>query len=366
MHARPRSIAALVVALLGTAVGARDDAAAARRPRPRAARHGRADLREARAPQRRHHPHPGLPDSTHREKPPKPVPGVKITVEDDSRQGGRRGHQRRDRRLRHRAARASRSTTSARPSRSRSTRRRCPRAPRCATRSRSSLKRTLNLDADVFVTFPIGDDDRRRDRQGHPGAAARGRRPRVLAAAGDGRARPVDDLRHDGADQLRPRRADHLRRARRLRRGPAARGRSRSAARTSPSPSPIVVAAIASAGFGWLKDRALWRPLRRRGTGLIAMMIVSIGLSIFLRNLYQYFAGAEQPPVLPVLAARAVAHRARSLVTPEGRLRRRSFSRVVLVVVVDRRCSAPGSARPPARSPTTRRWPPPPASTSTG
>ncbi|WP_183093425.1 ABC transporter permease subunit [Nocardioides stalactiti] len=45
--------------------------------------------------------------------------------------------------------------------------------------------------------------------------------------------------------------------------------------------------------FGWLNDTALWRPLRRRGTGLVAMMIVSIGLSLFLRNIYQYFAGAQ-------------------------------------------------------------------------
>jgi branched-chain amino acid transport system permease protein len=36
----------------------------------------------------------------------------------------------------------------------------------------------------------------------------------------------------------------------------------------------------------------LWKPLRNRGTGLIAAMIVSIGLSIFLRNVFQYFAGA--------------------------------------------------------------------------
>jgi branched-subunit amino acid ABC-type transport system permease component len=28
----------------------------------------------------------------------------------------------------------------------------------------------------------------------------------------------------------------------------------------------IIVAAIASAGFGWLNDRVLWRPLRHRGT----------------------------------------------------------------------------------------------------
>jgi branched-chain amino acid transport system permease protein len=55
----------------------------------------------------------------------------------------------------------------------------------------------------------------------------------------------------------------------------------------------VLAAFLVSAVFGWLNDTALWRPLRRRGTGLVAMMIVSIGLSIFLRNIYQYFAGAQ-------------------------------------------------------------------------
>ena len=55
----------------------------------------------------------------------------------------------------------------------------------------------------------------------------------------------------------------------------------------------VVVAFVISAAFGWLNDAALWRPLRSRGTGVIAMMIVSIGLSIFLRNVYQYFSGAQ-------------------------------------------------------------------------
>ncbi len=54
-----------------------------------------------------------------------------------------------------------------------------------------------------------------------------------------------------------------------------------------------VVGFLASGVFGWLNDKGLWSPLRRRGTGVIAMMIISIGLSIFLRNLYQYFAGGE-------------------------------------------------------------------------
>lgn len=55
----------------------------------------------------------------------------------------------------------------------------------------------------------------------------------------------------------------------------------------------VFVSFVVSGAFGWLNDAALWKPLRRRGTGVIAMMIVSIGLSLFLRNLYQYFAGAQ-------------------------------------------------------------------------
>lgn len=61
---------------------------------------------------------------------------------------------------------------------------------------------------------------------------------------------------------------------------------------------PLIVAGIGGvilAGlFGWLNNAALWRPLRRRGTGLIAMMIVSIGLALFLRNFYQFFIGADK------------------------------------------------------------------------
>ena len=55
----------------------------------------------------------------------------------------------------------------------------------------------------------------------------------------------------------------------------------------------VIAAFVAGGVFGWLNDAALWRPLRHRGTGLVAMMIVSIGLSIFLRNIFQYFAGAQ-------------------------------------------------------------------------
>jgi branched-chain amino acid transport system permease protein len=56
--------------------------------------------------------------------------------------------------------------------------------------------------------------------------------------------------------------------------------------------SGIITAVVLSTLFGWLQDKALWAPLRRKGIGLIAAMIVSIGFSILLRNVYQYFAGA--------------------------------------------------------------------------
>lgn len=54
-----------------------------------------------------------------------------------------------------------------------------------------------------------------------------------------------------------------------------------------------ILAVVASAAFGFLQDRGLWRPLRNRGTGLIAMMIVSIGLALFMRSIYQYGFGGS-------------------------------------------------------------------------
>src|SRR5687768_490411 len=54
-----------------------------------------------------------------------------------------------------------------------------------------------------------------------------------------------------------------------------------------------LLAVVLSGLFGYANDKLLWKPLRGRGTGLIAMMIVSIGLAIFLRNIYQYFFGAD-------------------------------------------------------------------------
>ena len=37
-------------------------------------------------------------------------------------------------------------------------------------------------------------------------------------------------------------------------------------------------------GFGWLLEMGVWRPLRRRRTSLIALLVVSIGLSLLIRH----------------------------------------------------------------------------------
>jgi branched-chain amino acid transport system permease protein len=47
-----------------------------------------------------------------------------------------------------------------------------------------------------------------------------------------------------------------------------------------------VIAVILGAGFGWLLDVVIFAPLRRRGVSLIAQLVVTIGLSIFLRYGY--------------------------------------------------------------------------------
>jgi branched-chain amino acid transport system permease protein len=50
-----------------------------------------------------------------------------------------------------------------------------------------------------------------------------------------------------------------------------------------------ILAVIVAGAFGYGQDRFFWSWLRRRGTGLIAMMIVSIGLALVLRHLFLYF-----------------------------------------------------------------------------
>jgi neutral amino acid transport system permease protein len=53
------------------------------------------------------------------------------------------------------------------------------------------------------------------------------------------------------------------------------------------------VGVLAAGASGALFERGLWRPLRRKGTSLTSMMIVSIGISIFLRYFWQYVYGGR-------------------------------------------------------------------------
>ncbi|MHB1173461.1 MAG: branched-chain amino acid ABC transporter permease, partial [Lacisediminihabitans sp.] len=55
----------------------------------------------------------------------------------------------------------------------------------------------------------------------------------------------------------------------------------------------ILSALVLGGAFGWIQDAGLWKPLRKRGVGLIPLMIVSIGLSLALRYLYQFIFGPD-------------------------------------------------------------------------
>ena len=52
-------------------------------------------------------------------------------------------------------------------------------------------------------------------------------------------------------------------------------------------PPAVALGALA----GWANDRLLWRPLRARRMALLSQMVVSIGLSIALRNIFQIAFG---------------------------------------------------------------------------
>jgi branched-chain amino acid transport system permease protein len=54
-----------------------------------------------------------------------------------------------------------------------------------------------------------------------------------------------------------------------------------------------VLAVVGGGLSGYLQDSGLWKPLRRRGTGIIPMMIVSIGLALAARYTIQLFFGGS-------------------------------------------------------------------------
>jgi neutral amino acid transport system permease protein len=55
----------------------------------------------------------------------------------------------------------------------------------------------------------------------------------------------------------------------------------------------IPLAVIVSGVFGFALDVVVWKPLRKRGIGLTQLLIVSIGLSLALRYIIQFFIGGN-------------------------------------------------------------------------
>jgi branched-chain amino acid transport system permease protein len=57
--------------------------------------------------------------------------------------------------------------------------------------------------------------------------------------------------------------------------------------------SAMIAVVLSAFISGFLQDRYLWKPLRKRGTGLIAMLVVSIGFAIFLRYFFLFLFGGD-------------------------------------------------------------------------
>lgn len=88
-----------------------------------------------------------------------------------------------------------------------------------------------------------------------------------------------------------------------------------------------LLAMVVGGVVGALNELAIWRPLRRRGTGLIAALVVSIGLSLALRYSYQIFYGGFSNPYADYQGQRA---RSYGLFT----LQDRDIASIVIAVVV--------------------------------
>lgn len=62
-------------------------------------------------------------------------------------------------------------------------------------------------------------------------------------------------------------------------------------------PAAAIAVVLTGAAGGGL-EVGLWRPLRRRRTGLIQMLVISIGLSLLLRNVIQIWFGGRSRPYM--------------------------------------------------------------------
>lgn len=88
-----------------------------------------------------------------------------------------------------------------------------------------------------------------------------------------------------------------------------------------------LIAMVVGAAVGALNELAIWRPLRRRGTGLVAALVVSIGLSMLLRYLVQIVYGGFSSPYADFQTQRAVDYGVFTMTN-------RSLASIVISVVV--------------------------------
>ena len=95
--------------------------------------------------------------------------------------------------------------------------------------------------------------------------------------------------------------------------------------------APIAII-LSAALWGWGQNQLLWKPLRRKGTGLIAAMIVSIGLAITIRYLIVFFFGGA-PKSFEQFAGQAPIDLGPIFVTPKE-LILSAIAIVVLIVTV--------------------------------
>jgi neutral amino acid transport system permease protein len=88
-----------------------------------------------------------------------------------------------------------------------------------------------------------------------------------------------------------------------------------------------LLALVVGGAVGALNDLAIWRPLRRRGTGLIAALVVSIGLSLALRYLIQIIFGGRSRAYVGYQDQRAVDYGLFSLTN-------RALASIIISIIV--------------------------------
>jgi len=66
----------------------------------------------------------------------------------------------------------------------------------------------------------------------------------------------------------------------------------------------IIVSTAAGGLMGWLLNRVLFGPLRRRGVGITQQMIVTIGLSLAMLSSFLFFFGARPAPIVSGISQR--------------------------------------------------------------